>query len=57
MTIVYTIRYRRPDAPWSVAVTAMTGTVETVTMHVDRLRALGYKIHDITPPLVIPDAA
>jgi hypothetical protein len=58
MTIAYKIRYRRPEAPSSIAVMGVNGAAEAIAQ-MDRLRALGYTIHDLTPPLPVsePDAA
>ena len=46
----YTIRYRRPEAPSSIVVMSVPNDVEAQSQ-MDRLRALGYTIHDLTPPL------
>jgi hypothetical protein len=50
----YTIRYRRPEAPSSIVVMGVPNSVEAAAQ-VDRLRALGYTIHDLTPPLPVPE--
>lgn len=46
----HTIRYRRPEAPSSIVVMNVPNSVEAASQ-VDRMRALGYTIHDLTPPL------
>ena len=50
----HTIRYRRPEAPSSIVVMGVPNSVEA-QIQVDRMRALGYTIHDLIPPL--PDSA
>jgi hypothetical protein len=40
------IRYRRPEAPWSVATMVISGDEELVKVQIDRLLALGYSIVD-----------
>jgi len=54
----YTIRYRRPEAPSVIAVMRVPNEGEA-SVQIERLRALGYKIHDLAPPLPQsePDAA
>jgi hypothetical protein len=51
--MTYKIRYRRPEAPSVIVVMGVPNGTEAA-IQVDRLRALGYTIHDLTPPL--PDA-
>jgi hypothetical protein len=53
---VHTIRYRRPEAPSVVVVMGVPNSTEAA-IQVDRLRALGYTIHDLTPPLPQPERA
>jgi len=48
ITESFTIRYRRPEAPWSVVRTVVPGAEATKTQ-VDRLKALGYSIIDVEP--------
>ena len=46
-----TIRYRRPDAPWSVGRMVVPGGSEAAAVHIERLKALGYAIVDaVTTP-------
>lgn len=53
---VHRIRYRRPDAPWSLL--QMTAPdAKGAAAQVDRLLALGYQVADVTPPLARNDAA
>ena len=49
--MTYTIRYRRPDAPWSVVVMVVPSGVDNATAQMSRLRTLGYSIVDVSPPL------
>ncbi|MEI9996004.1 MAG: hypothetical protein WDM91_15520 [Rhizomicrobium sp.] len=55
MSITYTIRYRRPEAPWSVVVMVVPNGADMALAQVQRLRALGYAVFDVTPAL--PDPA
>ena len=50
--MTYTIRYRRPDAPWSVVVMVVPSGADNATTQMNRLKALGYSIVDISPPLL-----
>ncbi len=50
---VHRIRYRRPDAPWSLAQMTTPNAVEAA-IQVGRLKALGYHVADVTPPLGEP---
>jgi hypothetical protein len=54
MSSSFTIRYRRPEAPWSVVVMVVPGEAEAALMQVQRLRALGYTVFDVSPPLHDP---
>ena len=47
----YTIRYRRPDAPWSVVTMIVPSGAEDTMIQKQRLKRLGYSIVDIWPPL------
>jgi len=53
----FTIRYRRPEAPWSV-VKMVVPHADAATAQIDRLKALGYSIIDVEPapptPQVVP---
>ena len=53
---IYTIRYRRPEAPSVIAVMRVSDE-GLASIQVDRLRALGYAIHDLTPPLPAAEGA
>jgi hypothetical protein len=44
----FTIRYRRPQAPWSVVKMVVPGAAQA-TAQIDRLKALGYSIIDVEP--------
>jgi hypothetical protein len=48
MTESFTIRYRRPQEPWSV-VKMLTPSAEETLIQVKRLKALGYSIVDVEP--------
>lgn len=50
--MTYTIRYRRPDAPWSVVNMTIPNNAEAaVLLQQTRLETLGYSIIDVTPPI------
>jgi hypothetical protein len=50
--MTYTIRYRRPDAPWSVVNMTIPDNGEAaVLFQQTRLETLGYSIIDVTPPI------
>jgi|KBSMisStandDraft_5_1062788.scaffolds.fasta_scaffold1143100_1 hypothetical protein len=50
--MTYTIRYRRPDAPWSVVNMTIPDNGEAaVLLQQTRLETLGYSIIDVTPPI------
>ncbi len=49
--MTYTIRYRRPDAPWSVVVMVVPSGVDEAITQMNRLRTLGYSIVDVSPTL------
>ncbi len=53
MTESFTIRYRRPEAPWSVVKMVVPGT-DAVKSQIDRLKALGYSIIDVEPASPLP---
>jgi len=53
---VHAIFYRRPETPWSLSRMTAQSTKEAAHQ-VDRLKALGYEVKDITPPLVEPASA
>jgi hypothetical protein len=52
--MMYTIRYRRPEALWSLAKMTLSTDFAGATLQIARLRALDYRIVDITPPLTEP---
>ncbi len=56
MTEIFTIRYRRPQAPWSVVKMAVPGA-EAALAQVKRLKALGYSIIDVEPTSPRPPVA
>ncbi len=47
---VHKIRYRRPEAPWSLT-QMTTQTAEDAATQIQRLIALGYSVTDVTPSL------
>jgi hypothetical protein len=47
----YTMRYRRPEAPWSVGRMVVPDGAEAAALQKARLEALGYSVIDVTPPL------
>ena len=49
--MTYTIRYRRPDAPWSVVNMTIPDDAEALLFQQTRLETLGYSIIDVTPPI------
>jgi len=55
ITESFTIRYRRPQAPWSVVKMVVPGA-GAATAQIDRLKALGYSIIDVEPvsPKIVP---
>jgi hypothetical protein len=54
MTQSHTIRYRRPEAPWSVVVMVIPGGNDATLAQIQRLRALGYAVIDVVPALRDP---
>jgi hypothetical protein len=44
------IRYRRPEAPWSVVHMTVPNGADATKVQTMRLEALGYSIIDVTPP-------
>lgn len=48
-----TIRYRRPETPWSLS-RSTTPDAARAVLQIARLVALGYEVVDVTPPLVAP---
>lgn len=50
--MTYTIRYRRPEVPWSVVNMTIPDDAEAVLLQQVRLEALGYSIIDVTPPIL-----
>ena len=49
----HAIRYRRPETPYSLS-RMTTQSAAEAAHQVDRLRALGYAVQDVTPPLAQP---
>ena len=49
--MTYTIRYRRPDAPWSVVVMVVPSGADDAMAQMQRLKTLGYSIVDVSPRL------
>jgi hypothetical protein len=49
--MTYTIRYRRPGAPWSVVNMTIPDDAEALLFQQTRLETLGYSIIDVTPPI------
>ena len=47
----YTIRYRRPDAPWSVVTMIVPGGADDAIAQIQRLKTLCYVIVDVLPQL------
>jgi lipocalin len=47
---MHAIRYRRPETPWSLS-RMTTQSAKEAAHQVERLKALGYEVKDITPPL------
>jgi hypothetical protein len=48
----HTIRYRRPEAMWSVARMVVDGEPERVRSQIKRLTNLGYTVIDVVPPVL-----
>lgn len=48
---VHRIRYRRPEAPWSLSLMT-TPDAKEAAVQIGRLTALGYRVEDVLPPLV-----
>jgi hypothetical protein len=51
----YSIRYRRPETPYSLSRMTTQDAVQAA-IQVERLIALGYAVADVTPPLALKKA-
>ncbi len=51
ITRSYTIRYRRPEEPWSLIVMIVPSGADEASLQLSRLRKLGYSVMDVSPSL------